>query len=89
MKVLILAQLERTPMGGYDFIKFFNKKYNLLFSSGTIYSCLYSMERNGLVAGLWDRKRRIYRITEKGRAMLNEFRKDKEKMIRFISNILK
>ena len=89
MKILILSQLDKTSMGGYDFIKFFYKKYNLLFSSGTIYSCLYAMERNGMVKGMWNRNKRIYKLTNKGRKMLNAIRYDKEKLLKFVSDILK
>lgn len=88
MHMLILFQLEKAPIGGYDVIKFFYEKYNLLFSPGTIYSCLYSLERNGLVKGGGNQNKRIYKLTDKGRAMLNTFRNDKEELLRFISDIL-
>jgi len=89
MKMVILSQLDKASTGGYDIIKFFYEKYNLLFSSGTVYSCLYSMERNGLVNGVWNQKKRIYQITGKGRVMLNIFRNDKERLLKFIFDILR
>jgi DNA-binding PadR family transcriptional regulator len=76
-------------MGGYDVIKFFNEKYNLLFSAGTIYSCLYSLERNGLVNGMGNPNKRVYKLTDKGQAMLNSFRDDKEELLKFISDMLR
>ena len=89
MKMVILSQLDKASTGGYDIIKFFYEKYNLLFSSGTVYSCLYSMERNGLVEGIWNQKKRVYQITDKGRVMLNIFRNDKERLLKFIFDILR
>ena len=89
MHMLFLFQLDKSPMGGYDVIKFFYEKYNLLFSPGTIYSCLYSMERDGLVKGMGNQNKRIYKLTDKGRAMLNAFRNDKEELLKFISDMLR
>jgi len=40
----------------------------MLPGSGTVYSVLYSMERQGLVRGTWNERRRIYRLTKKGEA---------------------
>jgi len=88
MNVLILYQSDKSPMGGYDVIRFFYEKYNLLFSSGTIYSYLYSMERSGLLKGMGNPNKRVFKLTDKGRAMLNAFRKDKEELLKFISDIL-
>jgi len=53
-------------MSGYDVISFIHNKFNLLVSSGTVYSLLYSLERNGLIEGSWDERKRVYRLTEKG-----------------------
>jgi DNA-binding PadR family transcriptional regulator len=89
MGVLILSRLYSTPMGGYDVIKHIFEKYNVLFSSGTVYSCLQAMERNGLVEGVWVQRKRIYKISDKGRALLNEFRNDKEKLSNCLLDILK
>lgn len=89
MGLLILSQLDKAPTGGYDIIKFFYEKYSLLFSSGTVYSCLYSMERDGLIKGIRNQKKRIYKVTDKGLAMLNVFRNDREELLRFIFDILR
>jgi DNA-binding PadR family transcriptional regulator len=89
MNVSVLFRLDKASIGGYDVIKFFYEKYNLLFSPGTIYSCLYSLERNGLVKGIGNQNKRIYKLTDKGRVMLNAFRNDKEELLKFISDILK
>ncbi len=45
-------------ISGYDVIKYLQLKYHFLPSSGTVYSCLYSMEREGLLRGRteWQKK---------------------------------
>ncbi len=66
MDVLILAELRSGPMSGYDFIAYINDKFHLLMSSGSVYSILYSLERQGLITGVQNQRRRVYRLTEKG-----------------------
>jgi len=58
MDILILAQLrEGLPMSGYDFIAFIHKKFRILMSPGTVYSVLYSLERDGLIKGIYTIKK--------------------------------
>ena len=45
MDIIILAELRNGSMSGYDVISFIHNKFNLLVSSGTVYSMLYSLER--------------------------------------------
>jgi len=59
LDILILSQLKKTPMSGYDLIAFIHKKFDLLVSSGTVYSTLYSMERAELIKGVFDERRRV------------------------------
>ena len=75
LDVLVLAELRKNVMSGYDIMGFIHSKFRMLVSSGTVYSLLYSMERKGLIRGRWDQKKRIYMLTEKGeeivKAILN------------------
>ncbi|MGB9914944.1 MAG: PadR family transcriptional regulator [Candidatus Bathyarchaeales archaeon] len=61
-----MNELRNGPLSGYDVIAYIHNKFNLLVSSGTVYSLLYSLERNGLVEGVWDERKRVYKLTEKG-----------------------
>ncbi|MEM2306602.1 MAG: PadR family transcriptional regulator [Candidatus Bathyarchaeia archaeon] len=63
--ILILLELTSAPLGGYDIINIFNRKFSLSISPGTVYSTLYSLERMGLIKGGGQRKR-IYTLTRKG-----------------------
>jgi len=67
MDMIILAELRNELLSGYDVISFIHNKFHLLVSSGTVYSLLYSLERNGLIEGTWNERKRVYQLTEKGR----------------------
>ena len=45
LDIFILAEVSDRPLSGYDLVGLIHKKFNLLMSSGTIYSILYSLER--------------------------------------------
>lgn len=66
LDVIILNTVQKANVSGYDIILAINQKYNLLVSSGTIYSTLYTLERKGLVKASWEQRKRIYSITDKG-----------------------
>ena len=67
MDFLILLNLRKGPMSGYDIITMIFENFGFLPSSGSIYSTLYSLEREGLIKGYWDGKKRIYTLTLKGK----------------------
>jgi len=66
MDILILAELRKTPMSGYDVITSIYRKFNFLPSSGSVYSLLYALERKELIKGGWSERKRIYILTPKG-----------------------
>jgi len=70
MDMLILAELQEKPLSGYDIIGLVHKRFNVLVSSGTVYSLLYSLERKGLVAADTEQRKRVYTLTEKGKNTL-------------------
>jgi DNA-binding PadR family transcriptional regulator len=70
MDMLILAELQEKPLSGYDIITLIHKRFNVLVSSGTVYSLLYSLERKGLVTADMDQRKRIYTLTDKGEKTL-------------------
>jgi DNA-binding PadR family transcriptional regulator len=70
LDVLVLAELRKRPLCGYDVITFVHEKFRLLVSSGTAYSVLYSLERKGLIAAIQMQRRRAYKLTDKGEEMI-------------------
>ena len=89
MDVIIMAELRNGPLSGYDVISYIHNKFNLLVSSGTVYSLLYSLERNGLVEGVWDERKRIYKLTEKGQKTIETILSANDKIKGFMAIILK
>jgi DNA-binding PadR family transcriptional regulator len=66
MDLLILLRLRKEAMSGYDFITLIFENFGFLPSSGSIYSTLYALEREGLIKGCWNGKKRLYTLTAKG-----------------------
>lgn len=88
LDVLILAELRNGPMSGYDFIAYIHDKFHFLMSSGTVYSLLYSLERQELITGVWNQRRRVYRLTEKGEQTIKAIVNDNNKMGHCMSRLL-
>lgn len=68
MDVLFLAKMRNTAVSGYDMISYIHQRFNLMVSSGTVYSVLYSMERKGLIKSKTVNSKRVYTLTPKGEA---------------------
>ncbi|MFL0248412.1 PadR family transcriptional regulator [Candidatus Clostridium stratigraminis] len=81
--ILILSLLDKKSMYGYEMIKAMDEKSNGVFSfkEGTLYPILHTLENENLVEAYWfeseeGRKRKYYKLTDKGRLSLKE--KEKE-----------
>ena len=88
MDTIIMAELQNGPISGYDAISFIHNKFSFLASSGTVYSLLYSLERNGLVEGIWIERKRVYKLTEKVAKIIAAILGSHDKIKGFISTIL-
>jgi len=89
MDTIIMAELQNGPISGYDVISFIHNKFGFLVSSGTVYSLLYSLERNGLVEGVWIERKRVYKLTEKGDKTIETIINSQDKIKSFMTTILK
>jgi DNA-binding PadR family transcriptional regulator len=89
MDIIILAELRNGPLSGYDVISFIHNRFHLLVSSGTVYSLLYSLERNCLIEGTWNERKRVYRLTEKGEKTIDTILSANDKIKNFITGLLK
>jgi DNA-binding PadR family transcriptional regulator len=89
MDIIIMAELREVPLSGYDVISYVHNKFNFLVSSGTVYSLLYSLERNGLVEGVWDERKRTYKLTEKGKKTIETMLNTNDKIKDLLINLLK
>lgn len=74
---LVLAVLKDAPLHGYGIAREIERRSDnaLKFKEGTLYPALHALEREGLIAGAWEkepggRERKVYRITPQGLAAL-------------------
>ena len=54
-----------------------------------MYSLLHSLERNELVEGVWNERKRTYKLTEKGEKTTETIMNAHEKIKVFMANLLK
>jgi PadR family transcriptional regulator len=79
---LILATLADGPAHGYAVIEQLKRRSGGAFelAEGTVYPVLHRLEAEGLLASSWSeaagRKRRVYRLTRRGRASLEGRRRE-------------
>jgi DNA-binding PadR family transcriptional regulator len=89
MDTIIMAELQNGPISGYDIISYIHNKFGFLVSSGTVYSLLYSLERNGLVKGDWIERKRVYKLTENGSKTIEAILDSHDRIKSFITTIFK
>ena len=71
LDIVILYRLENSePMSGYGFLQFIHEKFGILLSSGTVYSNLYALEREGFIEGHSRPRKRVYKVSDKGRQFI-------------------
>lgn len=94
--LLILKLLDDKDMYGYQMIEELAKRSDNTFSlkAGTLYPLLHSLEEQGIVIS-YDRNvdsariRKYYRITKKGKKMLNEKKEEWENYSSAVNRVLK
>jgi DNA-binding PadR family transcriptional regulator len=83
-KVLILSQLDREPMYGYQIVKAIREQSGSYFdlSEGALYPALHSLEKQNLIRGDWKevrgRSRKYYSLTPEGKKFLRKALKEWE-----------
>jgi PadR family transcriptional regulator, regulatory protein PadR len=92
--LLILALVERDALHGYEIASRIESQSagTLRFTLASLYGTLYRLEGRDLIRGRWVeraglRRRRCYRITEKGRRVLAAQRADWARFIGALSQV--
>jgi PadR family transcriptional regulator, regulatory protein PadR len=76
LDLLLLSALAEGPSHGYLLIERLRARSGGTFDlpEGTVYPALHRLERDGLLSSAWTeaagRRRRVYRLTRRGRAAL-------------------
>jgi len=89
LDTIIMAELRNGAISGYDLISYIHNKFGLLVSSGTVYSLLYSLERNGLIGGCWVERKRVYKLTDKGAKTTQIILDSTDRIKGFMTTVLK
>ncbi len=87
--MLVLAELRNGPLSGYDVITLIHDKFRVLVSSGTVYSLLYALERDGLVTGAWNQRKRVYILTQKGEENIKAIMSANDEILCLVSSLLR
>lgn len=87
MDILILTEMRKGSLSGYDVIGLVHRKFGVLMSSGTVYSLLYSLERDGWIKGTWKNRKRVYELTEKTEENIEVITKANEEIQDFLRNL--
>jgi len=67
MDIFILTEIKNGSLSGYDAMALIHERFGILMSSGTVYSLLYSLERDDWIRGVWNSRKRVYELTEKAK----------------------
>lgn len=87
MDIFVLIEMKKSPLSGYDVMRLIHKKFDTMISSGTVYSLLYSLERDGLIKGVQNQRKRIYTLTEKGEQNIRVVTKANQELQSFLRSI--
>jgi len=87
MDVLILTEMKKGALSGYDVIGLVHGKFGILMSSGTVYSLLYSLERDGWIKGVWRQRKRVYELTEQAEENMKVITKANQEIQDFLRNL--
>ena len=83
-RVLLLRTLRDKPMHGYEVMKALEERFQGFYrpSAGVVYPALRALQREGLAAVSGTERRKTYRLTAKGQALLRRHRGEMEKRFR-------
>ncbi len=82
LDAIVLAILRDGPLHGYAVIEALRQRSEGAFelAEGTLYPVLHRLEADGLLSSAWSdatgRRRRVYRLTRRGRAALARRREE-------------
>ena len=93
LDALILGVLENGPLHGYAIIEQLKQRTGgaLDLPEGTVYPALHRLEAAGLLTSRWSdgaRRRRVYRLTAKGRRELGQRRSEWSTFVKAIDAVL-
>jgi DNA-binding PadR family transcriptional regulator len=89
MDILIMVKMREGETSGYDILGYFHEEFDFPVSPGTVYSVMYSMERDGLIKARGVDRKRIYTLTPNGEAAIKAINGSSAAIESYFSNLLK
>jgi PadR family transcriptional regulator, regulatory protein PadR len=94
LELLVLTALKTEPGHGYSIIRAVRDRSDGEFEllEGSLYPALHRLERDRVVTSSWSnvagRKRRVYKLSRKGRAVLEQQERDWRRFERAMNLVL-
>jgi PadR family transcriptional regulator, regulatory protein PadR len=94
LELLVLTALKTEPGHGYSIIRAVRDRSDGEFEllEGSLYPALHRLERDRMVTSSWSnvagRKRRVYKLSRKGRAVLEQQERDWRRFERAMNLVL-
>jgi len=93
-EIVVLALLEHEDLHGYELVRRIGDRSGgaLTFNFASLYATLYKLEERELIRGRWveragQRRRRYYRLTAAGRAVLASQRQEWQQFFALIRDL--
>jgi DNA-binding PadR family transcriptional regulator len=92
--LLLLSVLDDRAAHGYRLVEVLRERSSGAFdlAEGTLYPALYRLEKQGLVGSSWEtvsgRRRRMYRLTRKGRGALADRRTEWRRFVAAVDAVV-
>jgi DNA-binding PadR family transcriptional regulator len=83
----ILLKLRNDSLSDQDIISYVSKRFNVVVSLGTIYSCLHHLEEEELIKAKWGKKKKVYTLTEKGEQRIKTLSNMSDKILGLVINL--
>lgn len=94
LDLLLLSVLRDGPKHGYAVIDQLRTRSDALIDlpEGTVYPALHRLERSGRITSEWEsvggRRRRVYRLTQRGQVALGEERRSWDELTTAVTAVL-
>jgi DNA-binding PadR family transcriptional regulator len=88
LDLIILNQSKKGSITGYSVMTYVNENFDIMLSPGTVYSTIYSLERQNCLVGNHVGEKRCYSITETGQQRIETYVSLKNEIIDLIKNLV-
>jgi DNA-binding PadR family transcriptional regulator len=90
-QLFVLALLMRGETYGYEILRLAGAygMWGRKMSASRVYPLLHGMEGEGLIKGEWEKRKRVYHITPKGRKMTEFFKEFQKTAMRMTAKFIK